>query len=136
MSRINQIGFFVFLIFADQLSKYLIRHSSGFYICNTSIAFGLKIPEALFWIFWLAIIFSLIYKTYKFEYKIQDTMEYMLVLSGAFSNIIDRLYFGCIIDFIDFQIWPVFNLADVFISTGVILIIVKHTMQNKKYERS
>jgi signal peptidase II len=49
----------------------------------------------------------------------------MLILSGAVSNIIDRLYFGCVIDFIDLKIWPVFNLADSFIVLGVILILLK-----------
>ncbi|MEK7598152.1 MAG: signal peptidase II, partial [Patescibacteria group bacterium] len=53
------------------------------------------------------------------------------ILSGALSNVIDRLYFGCVIDFIDLKFWPVFNLADVFITTGVILILLDYFRKSK-----
>lgn len=46
------------------------------------------------------------------------------ILNGAISNGLDRFFLGCVIDFIDLTIWPVFNLADVFITIGGILIII------------
>jgi len=52
-----------------------------------------------------------------------------LVLSGAVSNIIDRLLYGAVVDFIDFHAygwhWPTFNVADSLIVAGVIGIVVK-----------
>lgn len=156
MFKINNFIFFAFLIFADQLSKYLIRHSSGFYICNKGIAFGLGFSKYLFLLFWLLAIIIIIFiliskfkvqssnqdqnqkpKTFKiwvldfiwnnldFEIWISkiSVLPLILVLSGAISNIIDRLIYGCIIDFIDLKVWPVFNLADVFITLGVILFL-------------
>jgi lipoprotein signal peptidase len=38
---------------------------------------------------------------------------------------LDRLYFGCVIDFIKLPYWPYFNLADTFIAIGVILTVVQ-----------
>ena len=52
---------------------------------------------------------------------------YGLVLGGAAGNLIDRLRFGYVIDFIDFRVWPVFNVADSAITIGVALLIL-HTM--------
>lgn len=54
-----------------------------------------------------------------------SALAFVLILSGALSNIMDRLSFGCVIDFIDLKFWPVFNLADVFITIGAIIILVK-----------
>jgi len=47
-----------------------------------------------------------------------------LVCGGIFGNLFDRAGYKGVIDFIDFRIWPVFNLADVFIVCGVICLIV------------
>ena len=44
-----------------------------------------------------------------------------LILGGAVGNWIDRLRLGSVIDFLDFRVWPVFNLADTAISIGVFL---------------
>ncbi|MFH2137022.1 MAG: signal peptidase II [Candidatus Omnitrophota bacterium] len=46
----------------------------------------------------------------------------VLILSGAAGNLIDRLKFGYVVDFLDFRIWPVFNFADSLITCGVILL--------------
>jgi signal peptidase II len=45
-----------------------------------------------------------------------------LQLAGALGNLIDRLRVGHVIDFLDFQIWPVFNVADASIVCGTILL--------------
>jgi signal peptidase II len=45
-------------------------------------------------------------------------------MGGAVSNIIDRILSGCVIDFIDLRLWPVFNLADTFIVIGAIIIVL------------
>ncbi len=45
-----------------------------------------------------------------------------LILAGALSNLIDRLFLGYVIDFLDFRIWPVFNIADSAITVGAVLL--------------
>ena len=48
-----------------------------------------------------------------------------LVIGGALGNLYDRVRYGYVIDFLDFRIWPVFNVADICICVGVFLIILK-----------
>ena len=45
-----------------------------------------------------------------------------LILAGALGNLADRLRYGCVIDFIDLRVWPVFNVADCAITAGAILL--------------
>jgi signal peptidase II len=139
--KLYGFSIFVVLIAIDQLSKYLIRHSSGFYICNPNISWNISISSTTFWTIWGAITFfltllwldsleifnfqfSIFNKFSSFKLKIFN-IALTLILSGAISNIIDRLQLGCVIDFIDLKFWPIFNLADVFIVLGAILLLAK-----------
>ena len=58
-----------------------------------------------------------------------------LISAGALGNAIDRVYFGGVIDFIDFFIynfhWPAFNFADIFITLGVILLLFDNIFYKK-----
>ena len=54
-----------------------------------------------------------------------DILGFSLILGGAVGNLIDRIYFGYVIDFIDFRIWPVFNIADISVVIGVAIMIKK-----------
>lgn len=47
-----------------------------------------------------------------------------LVLGGAAGNLTDRLLFGHVIDFFDFRVWPVFNVADSCITAGIAVILI------------
>ena len=59
----------------------------------------------------------------------------ILILGGALGNLYDRIFFGAVPDFIDFHIgdfhWFVFNVADIFISIGVIIMILSEFMVTK-----
>lgn len=57
-----------------------------------------------------------------------------LALGGALGNLIDRIRLGYVVDFLNFQVWPVFNLADIAIVTGVGLIIVSLYSDKSKSE--
>jgi len=113
------------VVISDQLSKILIRLRGGFYICNPHIALGLRIPEILFWFFWCGIILLIFYLLYK-KYFIHNTLYIILILSGALSNLVDRFWHGCIIDFINLGFGPIFNLADFFISLGAIMLVIAY----------
>lgn len=135
---------FSFLIFFDQISKYIIRTQGGFYICNENLAFGLS-PYIIILAILLITLFLFIYnlkfkirnliRNWKLEIRNLNKLNLIatiLILSGGISNIIDRLYFGCVIDFIDLKFWPVFNFADIYITFGFIFILVNYLKSNKK----
>jgi len=48
-----------------------------------------------------------------------------LILGGALGNLVDRLRFGLVVDFLDFKVWPVFNLADSAIVVGAFLLAIE-----------
>lgn len=131
MALVSKKKLFIFLasgglvLISDQLSKILVRLFDGFYICNPHIAFGLKIPEVLFWILWFGIIFLIFYFLYGKHVGL-DTLYLIFILFGAISNLIDRIWWGCVIDFINLGFWPIFNLADFFISLGAIMLIIAY----------
>ena len=52
-------------------------------------------------------------------------IAFSLILGGAIGNLIDRMMYGYVIDFIDFRIWPVFNIADSAITVGAVIIALK-----------
>lgn len=154
MTRFRNTALFFIPILSDQLSKYIIRNHSGFYICNNNLAFGLPfftifvIPTLIFALFILNLklkFFSFPLETEQlsikklisnFKFQISkcsylQIIGILLFVSGAISNIIDRLLFGCVTDFIDLKIWPVFNLADIFISIGATMIIYKNIVRRK-----
>jgi signal peptidase II len=153
MNAAKNIFLIILFIFFDQLSKYMIRHFGGFYICNKGIAFGIGAQDAILWIFIASIVYfgflilnefsNLKLKNFNLIENLKLKIEnyksvktaLILVSAGAISNIADRLTRGCVIDFIDLKFWPVFNLADSFIVMGVIMLIlhnIKRVTHNEK----
>jgi len=128
-------------VIIDQLSKYLalFRFSPGeslplipdiFHltlVMNTGIAFGFfhKNPEILLVLISLSIVFLFFYAPRLAEQGWGARMAMGLILGGAVGNWIDRLRVHAVIDFLDFRVWPVFNLADTAISVGVGLYLFK-----------
>lgn len=132
MKKGNKIAVLSLLLIIafDQFSKYLIRQNDGFYICNKGVAFGVNIPEAIFLPIWITIVVLIVLYLYKNK---SDVYFVSLIIAGALSNMIDRIIFGCVTDFINLKVWPLFNVADTFIVIGAVLLIVsKIKKENKK----
>jgi signal peptidase II len=130
--------FFSLFIFVDQISKIASDYLSGdFYfinnVCNKNISWSLPAKPMFFYPIWFAIIFFLS-RWFSKEKNIFSRLALLLIISGAISNMVDRISYGCVIDFIDLKFWPVFNLADTYITLGIILLafgifknpIIKH----------
>ena len=152
MKKKYYIVFIIILCLFDQLSKLLILKSfnvgessiliKGFlklyYIQNRGISFGMfGSMRILIIIFSLLIIGYMIYDFIKTNNKINILAD-SLIISGAFGNLIDRIFRGYVIDFISFTLFKremsIFNVADSFITIGVILYIINILMEGK-YER-
>jgi len=128
----------VILIF-DQFTKYLVivNFTPGqsipalppvmyfTYVQNTGAAFGfLKGQQTLFIVLSVLIIIWITREllTKSMQSKIM-LWGCSFVLGGAVGNLIDRLRFGYVVDFIDFRVWPVFNIADSAITVGIALLM-------------
>ncbi len=92
---------------------------------NRGAAFGLFKGGVLFFILTAILAVILIYLNLKKQgwRKISlPAVALGLVLAGALGNLIDRIVFGYVIDFLDLRIWPVFNIADSAITVGAVLL--------------
>ena len=65
---------------------------------------------------------------------LQVHVAFALIFGGAVGNIIDRLRFGYVHDFIDFRVWPVFNVADSAITIGVGLLLLQMLAREKHHD--
>ena len=115
------------------MSKFLNIHL----IWNEGIAFGLfsfqKINLYNFLTFIiLIVILIIIFMTFKS--KGLKKYSFLMILGGAIGNVIDRIIYNAVPDFIDFHIgefhWFIFNIADVFISLGIIFMIFLELIDN------
>jgi len=97
---------------------------------NTGIAFGFfKDCGAVFIIIPVILTGLLVYNVYYYRHSPNLSRIYIvafsLILGGAIGNLIDRIFLGYVIDFIDFRVWPVFNVADSAITIGAAIILLR-----------
>ena len=139
----RKILFFLFLVLFDLLSKYIVFNYIDLYqfikityffdithIHNFGVSFGLfagTIPSLVLIFIGLFVTAFVIY----LYINSRDTLErwgLFIIICGAISNIVDRSINGYVIDFLYLHInqyyWPAFNFADIYISLGIIMIIV------------
>ncbi len=94
------------------------------YVTNEGVAFGLFPQLSSYYVFiQLAVVGALIlfYRRFAVNHWLMPVCL-GLQLGGALGNLVDRLHFGHVIDFIDFKVWPVFNVADSCIVVGVLIL--------------
>ncbi|MFH1354767.1 MAG: signal peptidase II [Candidatus Omnitrophota bacterium] len=99
---------------------------------NTGAAFGIlknQLPLFIFTsLFAVCLIYAIIRKHKEGRFY---SLALSLILGGALGNLIDRVRLGYVIDFLDFRIWPVFNIADSAITIGAVLLAVS-VLRTKK----
>jgi len=135
------VGLAVFLI--DRISKFFVlkfielNSSVDFkifsltHVLNTGTAFGLMKSASWFFIVFAAAVSVFLILRYKtFSVELQPVLG--LVLGGAIGNLLDRLLYGAVIDFIDFHFWPAFNVADSAITIAVVLLLWREFRPNKR----
>jgi len=104
---------------------------------NTGIAFGLfrRHEMLLFSLITISLVILFIWGSRSKSPSRTARFGIALILGGAIGNWIDRIRFGAVIDFLDFRVWPVFNVADSAITVGVFLyliLIIKEEQRKKK----
>ncbi|MFH1181426.1 MAG: signal peptidase II [Candidatus Woesearchaeota archaeon] len=111
----------------DRISKVLAVEFLP-YSLNTGTLFGmLKGTNLIFILLTLAIMAVLLYYYFRFVKgsALGDTGA-GLIMGGAIGNLVDRLAYGGVIDFIDLKFWPSFNLADSALVIGLCLFAFKN----------
>ena len=143
------------LVLADQISKTIVVKTMSLYesipvihnffhftyITNDGMAFGINFPFGyyiftsvsalltlfLFWYLWSVRTHSIVIR-----------LGISFIIAGAIGNLIDRIFLGAVIDFLDFMIgnfhWYVFNLADSYVTVGMVLVLVDSIILEKKRE--
>ena len=133
------IGLSSLVIIIDQATKYWIQSRMAYgesspvirevfhitYILNPGAAFG--ILENKTWFFIAVALILLVGVAYLYP-RLPANQPIVklgagLLVGGAIGNLIDRVRIGYVVDFFDFRIWPIFNVADIAICVGVGLII-------------
>ena len=149
---IKVLIFFLFISF-DLISKFLVKNylelnqtikfNSFFdlvYIQNYGVSFGLFSGTVSHWFLItvaLLVVFLIIYLMFISNKKLEK-QAYFIIIIGAISNILDRTINTYVVDFISIHYnnyyWPAFNLADIYITIGIIMLIMsffKISKENK-----
>ncbi|MFP4497105.1 MAG: signal peptidase II [Vulcanimicrobiota bacterium] len=127
-------------IFFDQLTKiYIIKNFNLHqvqsvigdfftitYSTNTGGAFGVldKYPQLFLIMSMVLTVLGIIFYKKIVALPVSFQVALGLVLGGSLGNLIDRLRFGSVVDFINFNFWPTFNVADIAICVGVGILII------------
>ena len=133
----------------DQVSKYYVMNHFAIgesvsviqnvfhltYIIKRGAAFGMLANQRWFFLV-VALILIIVYAIYHKKVNrgpISLRIGSALLISGAIGNGIDRYVLHGVVDFFDFRIWPIFNVADIGICVGVACIIY-HLLRNEHEE--
>lgn len=135
------------LVILDQASKLLIGNlvtepigNDAFkieIISNTGLAFGFNDGSNVKNIFIMFFVLFIVIKFVKDQIELIDTktaVALSMVLAGGLSNLIDRIFRGAVLDFIKIFKFPIFNIADILVVVGAILLIIFLVIFTRKIE--
>ena len=142
--RISKLYILKIAELENKVDIYITSYLNLYLIWNKGIAFGLlSFNETLIYNIITSLIFIVIIVIIIITLKSEGLKKYslMLVLGGSLGNFFDRVYYSAVPDFIDFHVndfhWFIFNVADIFITLGIIcLIYVEIFYNNKKNEKN
>ena len=123
----------------NYLPAYINNYLNLDLVWNTGIGFGLLNLQAgiYYHLISLAIILVLLFIIFlSFRSEKYERVFYSIIIGGAAGNLYDRMVYYAVPDFIDFHYndyhWFTFNIADIFITLGIILILMKDLLFKKK----
>ena len=135
------------IIISDQVTKHLIRSNLSLgesfpdswparftYVENTGSAFGLFTDQTIFLIgastVAIAILVYLFRRIGSSSFLLRASLA--LQLGGGSSNLVDRIRFGQVTDFVDLRVWPIFNIADSSVVIGIVILAYAILFLDKK----
>ena len=148
----NSFFILAFFIFCDLITKFFIKNNflineskelnrflDIVYIQNYGVSFGFLSGLVSYWVLVIVglLVTSLIYYLMIRSYKRLEKLAYFIIIIGALANIIDRIINSYVVDFIslhygDFY-WPAFNLADIYITIGIIMLIISFFIKSEEH---
>lgn len=120
------------IILVDQLTKFYFKYYSYDFniikfhlIKNYGAGFGILQGQRFLLILIPIFVIFIIFYCFK-GIKKENILFYALIflLAGTIGNLVDRIFLGYVVDFIDLGFWPVFNVADISNSIGGVLILI------------
>ena len=138
LDRFSKIYVLSFLEINGSVDIFLTKYLNIYLIWNDGIAFGLlSFDQSSIYIAITALIVITSIVVLVFIIKTSDIRFYfyLFIFGGALGNLFDRFYYNAVPDFIDLHInsyhWFIFNIADIFITIGVLCLILVELIFNK-----
>jgi len=138
LDRISKLYVLSLLETNNMIDIYITPFLNLYLVWNKGIAFGLfSFDENALYKFITLLITLIILIIFVMMIKTENCKVYFLIsiLGGSLGNLFDRIYYSAVPDFIDFHIkgfhWFVFNVADIFITLGILCLIIAEMFPNK-----
>ena len=139
IDRITKIYIINLAAGAETVDIYLNQFINIFLIWNKGIGFGLLSFDNTNFYNFITIIITLInflILYFVFKSQVPQSWFFLVTLGGSLGNLYDRIYYSAVPDFIDLNYngyhWFIFNVADIFITIGIICLICSEVLQYKK----
>jgi signal peptidase II len=136
----------IYIIYLDKINSgseiYLSKYVNIYLIWNEGIAFGLfSLDEKNLYNYLTIFIFIIVLLILFWIIKCKGIQKYalLMIFGGALGNLYDRIFYRAVPDFIDLHInnfhWFIFNIADIFITSGVFLMILSEFIVKGRHEK-
>ena len=143
LDRISKIYLLNLEVSGTEIDFYINSFLNFYLVWNTGIGFGLVPMEAniYYHVFTTIIVFLNVGLIY-FLTKSKGGYAYMLalIIGGSLGNLFDRIYYQAVPDFIDFHLlnyhWFIFNVADIFITLGIIGLLFFEITKKEKISKN
>ena len=138
LDRISKVYLIHLQEIGTNIDFYILPFLNFFLVWNTGVGFGIMSLEANIYYHILTIIIAIINVVLIYYlFKVRGIQIYFvaMIIGGSLGNLFDRIYYYAVPDFIDFHIgnfhWFIFNVADIFITTGIVGIILFEFLKKK-----
>ena len=141
--RITKIYFINLQETGIDIDFYIFSFLNFYLVWNTGIGFGLvSLQASIFYHILTSIIVVVNFVLIAFLIKSKGIQAYMiaLIIGGSLGNLFDRIYYYAVPDFVDFHLgnfhWFIFNIADIFITVGIIGLIFTEFLKKEKISKN